>query len=313
MAAVALPPKPRTPSSYLASQKDRAKNKARETGGSFTELLQLHFHRRLIARVFHGEHAERWVLKGGQAMLVRWPAARYSSDIDLLSTEDTTAAAVEVLKVAAALRLDDEIWFGHLSTSEQVDLDNPTRNVRFRVMFEQAPLAGYEVNVDVVAADHAPRGTVTTEPLDPVFTTECAPWPEARLFPVEDHVADKICAMYELYQAKGNPSSRYKDLVDLALFAVNTSLSGIETHRILRDEAARRVRHGKNLTLPAAYRVPSRDWSIGYRKAAQGVGELPAHLRTLDGVHDLANAFITPLLRPEPPAGKWRPLEQAWR
>jgi hypothetical protein len=68
------------------------------------------------------------------------------------------------------------------------------------------------------------------------------------------------------------------------------------------------------LELPDAFQVPDpRSWTSGYRKVAQGVRVLPEELRTLDGVHALADAFITPPLQSEPPAGQWRPDERTWR
>jgi Nucleotidyl transferase AbiEii toxin, Type IV TA system len=267
----------------------------------------------LIARVFHGDDAANWVLKGGQALLVRWPTARYSTDIDLLSTEDTTDAAVEALKAAAARRMADDIWFAHISTSAQTHPERPTRKVRFMAMFENAPL-NHEVNVDVVASRHMPRGAITTEPLEPAFPSDYGPWPDARVFPIEDHVAEKICAMYERYRTNGDPSTRYKDLVDLALFALKAPLSGPQMHQILRDEVARREQRGMVVKLPGTFQAPdSRSWASGYRKAARGVRGLPEELRTLEGVHALADAFITPLLQPGPPAGQWRPDERTWR
>jgi hypothetical protein len=178
------PQRPSTPRGYVDSQRGRAKNRSKETGIPAGELLQLHFHRRLIARVFHGDDAANWVLKDGQALLVRWPAARYSTDIDLLSAEGTTDSAVEALKAAPALRLDDDIWFDHISTSEQSHVERPTRKVLFMAMFENARL-NYKVPVDVVASGHVPRGAVTTEPLEPPFTSDCGPWPDARVFPIE--------------------------------------------------------------------------------------------------------------------------------
>ncbi|WP_228688253.1 nucleotidyl transferase AbiEii/AbiGii toxin family protein [Amycolatopsis keratiniphila] len=300
---------PRTPRSYLDSQKNRAER----TGASTGELLQLHFHRRLIARVFHGDEAANWVLKGGQALLVRWPSARYSTDIDLLSVENTTDAAVDALKTAARLRLDDHIWFSHLGTSGQTHVERPTRKVSFMAMFENAPL-NHRVRVDVVTSGHLPRGPIITEPLEPPFTSDCAPWPEARMFPIEDHVAEKICAMYERHQVGGHPSTRYKDLVDLALFALNSPMPGKETHEILHDEIARRRGRGMVVVPPTRFEAPDpRSWKGGYRKAAQGVRALPAEFRTLEGVRDLADAFITPLLRTTPPPGWWAPGGRAWR
>lgn len=263
--------------------------------------------------MFHGPGADKWVLKGGQALLVRWETARYSTDVDLLSVEDTTDAAVQALTAAAALRLDDEIWFAHVSTSAQTHVDRPTRKVVFVAMFENAKL-NHLVSVDVVASVHRPRGAVTAEPLVPAFSTECAPWPMTWVYPVEDHVADKICAMYERYRAGGNTSTRYKDLVDLALFAVKTTMAGADVHRILWDEVAVRRARGMVLELPAAFAAPDpHSWTSGYRSVARTVLDLPEELRTLDGVTPLADAFITPLLRSEPPAGWWRPDERTWR
>ena len=282
---------------------------------SAAELLDLHFHRRLLARVFAGPDAQNWVLKGGQALLVRWEAARHSTDIDLLSSEDTTDAAVAALITAAATRLDDNIWFAHKKTSEQTHPDRPTRKVQFTAMFENASL-GRHVSVDVVASMHRPRGVITTEPLTPAFTIDCDPWPDARMYPIEDHVADKICAMYERYRADGNPSTRYKDLVDLAVMALKTTtpLVGSQMHRILHEEVALRRARGMVLQLPDTFTVPAvQSWTPGYRKAATGVRELPQQMWTLDGVLPLASAFITPLLQPEAPAGRWYPDKQEWR
>jgi hypothetical protein len=246
-------------------------------------------------------------------MLVRWPSARYSTDIDLLSTEATTTAAVETLKILALRRLDDSIWFDHIDTTDQTDAEHPTRKVKFRVMFESAPL-GPQVSVDVAAAGHLPRGVVTVEPLEPPFSTDSAPWPPARVFPVEDHVAEKICAMYELHGAGRTPSTRYKDLVDLMVFAVNVTLPGAEMHQLIRDEAVRRRARGVELELPEEFRLPDRrNWAGGYVKAASGVRELPEDLRQVAQAVVLAGKFITPLLREPVLEGEWRPAEQVWR
>jgi predicted nucleotidyltransferase component of viral defense system len=252
------------------------------------------------------------MLKGGQALLVRWPAARYSTDIDLLGSQDSTDTAVEELIAAAALRLDDEIWFAHVKTFDQTHVERPTRKVIFMTMFEDAPL-NYEVNVDVVVAGHHPRGTVTTTPLEPVFPTDCGPWPQTRVFPVEDHVAEKICAMYELHQVHRTPSTRAKDLVDLVLIALKTDIEGARMHHILADEVQRRRARHMVVDLPSTFQVPSRGWTRLYGEAARQALDLPGGLRTLDGVGALADAFITPLLQQAPPPGWWCPDERSWR
>jgi hypothetical protein len=83
-------PPPMSPRAFTSSLNARAANASKATGIPTRELLERYFHQRLLARVFHADDAG-WVLKGGQALLVRWPKARYSTDVDLLRTgEDST-------------------------------------------------------------------------------------------------------------------------------------------------------------------------------------------------------------------------------
>jgi hypothetical protein len=303
---------PLTPGGYKASIKSRAKNAAAGSPGvTAGELTDLYYHRRLLARVFHHDPA-RWVLKGGQALLVRWPAARYSTDIDLLGDQDTTDDAVAALIEAAAIVLDDHIRFEHRRTTDQTHVDRPTRTVYFRPMFGMAPL-GRDVKVDVVVSGHQPRGDVVDEPLTPPIDAGGEVWPTARMFPLEDHVAEKICAMYEKYRAAGNTSTRYKDLVDLVLIALKSPLEGALMHATLLDEVGRRRARGMVLELPSAFAVPDNSWNVGYGKNAKTVRELPAELHTLAGVRPLTNAFLTPLLQPQPPIGTWHPHTRTWR
>ncbi|RAS59559.1 nucleotidyltransferase AbiEii toxin of type IV toxin-antitoxin system [Lentzea atacamensis] len=287
--------------------KSRAQNTAaKKDGRTAAELMELHFHRRLIARVFTGPTAKRWVLKGGQAMLVRWARARTSTDSDFLSDHDTVEEAVEELIAAAAERLDDEIWFRHYDTSTAVHLDRPTRTVRFKVMFGSTDL-GRWVSVDVVASDHALGGPITTEPLEPAIDMDCGPWPDVRVYPIENHIADKVCAMYERRGADGIASTRYRDPVDLVLLALKAQVRGDLTHRVLHEEAARRQERGSTTCqLPEKFFVPDeKTWNSGYAKAAKDVAEIPLELRQLDAAAVLLDAFITPLLQPSPPPGNW--------
>ncbi|WP_245633945.1 nucleotidyl transferase AbiEii/AbiGii toxin family protein [Amycolatopsis jejuensis] len=264
-----------------------------------------------MARVFHHD-PQGWVLKGGQALLVRWPAARYSTDVDLLSAEDTVDAAVKALKRAAEVQLDDHLSFEHYESSAVANMERRTQKIKFRVMAAHAELT--RVSVDVVASSHLPHGKIVTAPLVPTFATDCKTWPEIRMYPLEDHVAEKICAMYEMHgPAATINSSRYKDLVDLVLIMLKETLEGRAVHTVLHKEAERRIARGTTLTLPAAFTVPNKTWDAGYRAAAAGVRELSTEFRSLTGVMDLADAFVTPLLQTAPPAGQWHPAQRSWQ
>ncbi|MFI6101702.1 nucleotidyl transferase AbiEii/AbiGii toxin family protein [Lentzea sp. NPDC051213] len=295
----------------MSSLKSRAANSSKLTGVPTGELIERYYHRRLLARVFHADR-DGWVLKGGQALLVRWPRARYSTDVDLLRVGDeaTVDSAVEALIAAASTELDDHLRFDHHDTSRETAANRPSRKVRFKVMFGLRQLS--TVSVDVVAAELHPVGQLTVEQLTAPFTIDSSPWPEIRMWPLEDHVADKIAAMYERHRERLVPSTRFKDLVDLVLIACNSSLNGTTTHEALHAEVRRRNAAGTHLMLPAGYVVPDPSWTAGYRAEAAKTTELSDEHRTLGGIASLADAFITPLLQQQPPAGTWRLDRLRW-
>ncbi|WP_291410593.1 nucleotidyl transferase AbiEii/AbiGii toxin family protein [Actinophytocola sp.] len=133
-----------------------------------------------------------------------------------------------------------------------------------------------------------------------------------RIWPLEDHVADKVAAMYERHGERLLPSTRFKDLVDLVLIANKSSLNGATTHAALHAEVRRREAAGTHLILPEIFVVPSPAWPAGYRAEAAKAHELPVHYRTLDGATTLANAFISPLLRQDSPPGTWEFERREW-
>lgn len=108
------------------------------------------------------------------------------------------------------------------------------------------------------------------------------------------------------------PSTRFKDLVDLVPIACNSTVDGVVTHQALHAEVRRRRAAGTHLDLPEAFAVPDASWTAGYRAEAAKTKELSAEHLTLEGATPLADAFITPLLREQPPSGRWRPARLRW-
>ena len=91
--------------------------------------------------------------------------------------------------------------------------------------------------------------------------------PAYRVFPVADHLADKLCAITETHQrADGTimASTRVKDLVDVALIAGSQPVRGPALRRALVTGAAHR-----GLALPPRFEVPDLDaWRTGYTRHA---------------------------------------------
>lgn len=297
-----------SPNALRAAVSSRARNKARETGDKAGDLVTRFYLSRLMQRVFHHDPAN-WMLKGGQALLVRWPHARHSSDIDLLATSsDGLAQAVERLRAAAALDLDDLVRFEYISAGNERQEGAMTK-VKFYAYCGSVKAA--DVSVDVVTGRYPhgqPARQLLRSPIDIELGDVAA---TAYMWPLEDHVADKIAAMYEVHKPD-RASSRYRDLVDLVIIACSSDIGGRITHQALRAEVQRRNAQGiVQITLPGQFTVPADTWSSGYAKAAKDALHLDERYRTLRGATPLADRFVSPLLAADPP-GRWDHTESRW-
>ena len=300
-----------SPAAFRAAITAKAKVAARNSSRSPKDFIDQFALSRLLARVFSAD-ADRWVLKGGQAMLVRYPDARHSKDIDLLYRDTTQKAAYDealvALRTAANADLGDYMTFQYVSSTEPGD-NNAGINVTFKAMLGTTQLA--HVSVDVVV-DHQPIGHVVTAALTPVFeVSDLNDWPEIQLYPIVDHVADKICAMIERHGPHGHGSTRFRDLVDLILMIRREEIDGAQLQAVLRAEVDRRRRKGTTIELPEQFAVPdARSWTNGYAKQAAGVDDL-GDFTTLESAEKLAATFIDPLLADRVP-GTWNPTTLTW-
>lgn len=286
-----------------------AQNHARATGQNSTALIERYLYDRLLARLVTHD-ADGWLVKGGQALLRRYPRARHTRDLDLLHLTSSADLdeAVAVLCTGAALDLGDHLRYVYHDTAT-ASKGGRARRVRFVPHYGRTALN--TISVDLVVG-HTPFGQPTTRPL-----RACVPgldggqWPDVHLYPIIDHVADKISAMYERHGPKAIPSSRSHDLVDLLLIILSETIDGAIMHTALHAEVTRRRKRGTVLILPAEFQVPGGDsWRAGYARDAHGVTGLEHH-QTLDAAADLAGAFVTPLLASTPP-GCWTPNHLRW-
>ncbi|HEX6506096.1 MAG TPA: nucleotidyl transferase AbiEii/AbiGii toxin family protein, partial [Chloroflexota bacterium] len=111
-----------------------------------------------------------------------------------------------------------------------------------------------------------------------------------RAYPLVDHIADKLAAMFERYGTTNAPSIRYKDLVDLVAIVTQASVPAAEQFAALKSEAQRR-----GISLPGRFTVPERElWESGY--AAEAQRSLLRSARTLDEALAIVTPFVDPLL-----------------
>ncbi|PKV82593.1 nucleotidyl transferase AbiEii/AbiGii toxin family protein [Streptomyces sp. TLI_146] len=250
---------------------------------------------------------ERWILKGGHALLTRYHrAARLSQDVDIqhdgaIGIKD----AVTALRAAARSDLGDYLHFepARLSTHQ-----NGAAGAKQKFDVYRGAHQVDTLRVDVVAVQRpitAPDLRTITPLIDLGWPAD---WPQARLYPIVDHLADKVCALYERH--RGIPSTRWRDLADILLISRREALDGHACQMALRAEAQRRAQAGTDLHLPGSFEPPGPAWPARYPTAALQVPGLNG-CTTWAQAASAAAAFLTPLLAAHPP-GHWNPAEAAW-
>ncbi len=298
-----------SPAAARRALKDHIAHHIRNVGGDAGQLHKLFYFRRLIARVFATD-PDGWVLKGGQALLVRYSTARHSLDIDLYraNTADPEEA-IRALTSAAETDLDDYLRFDLRRRLRPAGAQSNLIRLAFAVSFGGRDVDSVHVDVVVGAPPH---GQTTTTPLEaPIAVDWPRQWPDVRLYPLVDHVSDKICAMYERHGDLDLASTRWRDLVDLLLIALHENLDGRALQQTLRTEQTRRRTRGIQVEFPSTFQVPDPvTWPAGYQQEAANVAELE-QLRTLNDATPIANAFLNPVLGPNDP-GQWIPAERTW-
>ncbi|MGF1647745.1 MAG: nucleotidyl transferase AbiEii/AbiGii toxin family protein [Kineosporiaceae bacterium] len=265
--------------------------RAKAAGLDTNAVLRRFVFERFLARVFHDPDAP-WVLKGGTAVLARVHGARTTKDVDLLGELSDLSAAVDALRMASALDLGDHFRF--VITNVARSLDGA----------KQPAVDGCRVTIDCYcgamkkdrfSVDMVTGSLMTTSPelrTDPVLDLPGLKAPRMRLYPVVDHIADKLCATQATYGADGSrPSSRVRDLVDLVVLAGTQDVDGSALMTAVRGEWTHRSLPGhptfappsawERLYPPLARRVPACAGTTSFADAVAFVGHFLAPV--LDG------------------------------
>ncbi len=298
------------PSAFRAALTQAARNMSKKTGMSVPDLMKIFWFNRLAARVFTTD-PDGWLIKGGQALLVRYRGrARLSQDIDLQCTHPERSAeeARDLVVKAAALDLGD--YLRYVPGKFEQHSDEGRGGAQYFEVFLGAGLVS-TIKVDLVVGREligVPEVRTLRSAVDLEWPVD---WPDVRLYPVIDHIADKVCAMYERHGQNGeHGSNRYRDLADLLLISQREAVDGPAVCRALQQEAARRSSLGLRIVLPGAFEVPGPDWHDGYPRQAALVHGLEGCSSFSEAV-PAAEAFLSPILG-DAARGTWIPHQRAW-
>ena len=294
------------PQSFKQAVTDRLRQIARANRDMQLQDLQRQFaYDRLLCRVFR-DAPENWILKGATAMLARLQGiARHTTDIDLYCIAMNLDEAEAALRVCAAIDLKD--WFRfELGSGHRLE---PQGTVALRL-----PVASYigatefvSFHIDLVTdvqMTGLPETVSSLVNLDVPGLTRIS----YRVYPAVDHIADKVCALFETHvRASGvtDVSSRYRDLADIVVFARTANVDAAQLFNAISFEARRR-----HIELPEKFAVPaSGDWAAGYSRVARDVPGLSE--RDIGAAVEGASRFLDPILA-DRARGHWDPGSLAW-
>lgn len=302
--------RPQTPQALRRSLNARLAAEASRRGVVPAPVRKQYVFALLFRRMF-GQDSGQWMVLGGNALLLRTGGGRFTQDIDVSRAEawSDENTLLEELRDIAARDVGDGFRFEMTHATGHEHVDRYGYGSKAAKVHARAYLGGEEFesfSIDVSARRHV------TGPVDRIIPTPVIDHetlrdlPEIPVVPIENHLADKVCAMYERHRG-GKPSTRYRDLADIVRIVNDLEISADRLAEILRHERNRR-----QLTLPLAMEPPGADWAEQYPAAAQDFAEFPVKFHTLDASLARAGDCLNPVLAGARTRGHWDPAAQDW-
>jgi hypothetical protein len=221
-----------------ASVRQRLLNKAKETGRTFSELLQYFAMERFLYRLSKSRYVDNFVLKGA-LMLTAWeaPLTRPTMDIDLLGRIDNSIETIiDVTREMCRQEVEPDGIFFDVTTIEAEriaeDAEYEGIRVRFRGSLDTAQIV---MQLDIGFGDIIiPSPELTNYP-----TLLDLPAPHLFGYSRESTIAEKFEAMVKL----GILNSRMKDFFDIWLISRQFDFNGVTlVEAILKTFSTRRTR-----------------------------------------------------------------------
>ncbi len=274
-------------------------------------MLEVSF-RRFLVRLARVDSEHAWVLKGGVSLILRLDPNRTSADIDLVYVSDREeyAVAIRSLEVAFSEDAGDFMTFQFAGGKPpKLDLSADTVELPVTVTIGGREWQSFHIDLG------RPRANVPGEPLTsfPELTGVAAVdyLPDLTVIPLSQQVAEKTCAMFEIYGATGRGSTRARDLADVAMVAGQKSgIQATDLTKNLNSEEARRIETGTLLEpLGKSFSLPDDvcdDWRSRWEQATH------QQVLTFDAAYTIAQHFLTPILAGQA-RGTWRANLLEWR
>ncbi len=284
---------------FRQALEERLKTRAQGDGAQLARDRKRVAFDRLLARL-HAVADGQWLLKGGFALELRLPGrARTTKDIDIDWQADQDQL-LETLIDAAEHNAGDYFAFAVERTGAPEDRLGGSHRYRVTASLAGRLFESFLLDVGFRSNEPLAVDTLTT---DALLAFADIPPVETRAVALELQVAEKLHAYTRSYEGD-RPSTRTKDLVDLALIAATAAVHAALLRAALGITFTQRDTHPLPTTLP----VPPKDWATQYSRLAQEVGA-PTDLAS---GHAAASVFLSPILSDKKTRGIWNPKHQHW-
>ncbi|MCS5721055.1 nucleotidyl transferase AbiEii/AbiGii toxin family protein [Herbiconiux sp. CPCC 203407] len=300
--------------SLARSLQAKLNNEARRRGVTADVIRKQYIFTVFLSRLFSPEPQAPWVLLGGNALLIRTGGGRFTQDIDLARESEWASSndvRAELQSLADASADRDPFTFVVVAVephSEPDPFDYGAKTAKARVQ----ALLGAQVfdtfTIDLTERRHL-DAPVDQVPLRAVIEHDTlSHLPSVPTTPLENHLADKVCAMYERHGRDGDsPSTRYRDLADIVRILDAGPIDTARLKEVLDRESGRR-----RITLPSRMEAPAEEWRIAFPRQARTFAEYSSKLYELDASLDETRPCLDPILSGKRTSGTWVPEKRAW-
>ena len=264
----------------------RLRNIAKEVPGvDPTRRLQLTLAMdRFLARLLETTPWGSWVLKGGYANQLRAPLeARFTQDVDL-KIDAPLSEAHHILRIAAAVDLDDLFSYELVGESQQLD-GPPGGGLRFRIRANLAGIEFAQFGADINSKD-AVIGELERHRSDPFVVKLGFASSEFPVYPRAQQFAEKLHAYT---RPRSMENTRAKDLADMIWFIERYTFSTDD----LIDSAVATFGRRSSHPWPPIIPNPPASWAQPYTALRN---ELKIDPATTEAAKDVLLAFLEPVL-----------------
>jgi hypothetical protein len=268
----------------------RLRNRARESGIDLERLRRRAAFERLLVRLEFAA-PDRWVVKGGMALELRFgDRARSTRDLDL-ALRDAPADGAEVRELlidCLSVAQEDDGFEFLVGPPTPITRDEAGRpGWRFSVESRMAGRKFASVRLDVVAREEEVSGTQRVG-LPGVLGFAGFERRDAEAVDSAQHFAEKVHAFTRTYGER--PNTRVRDLPDLVLLIDD----GLEPSPEVLETVARLFEVRATHAMPVDLPDPPPFWRENYPAIAN---ELDVSAKTLEEATELLRAFWSVLIR----------------